>query len=226
MNRALLPTALALLTSLALAATTYRVTVNGQPSPDAAIVVNGKTYVPLSVLELLGVPVVQQGATLALGAPAAPRAAPGGANQRASLEGCIGETLFNGVWRLTVKAARPISRYNGQQPGYSLSLEWKNGTPQTIDALNTGVKAVTLVLADGSTLESDNVQALLYKKLPQGAGIPLDLPFYFAGSARPAPALAPPSKLLVEINPAGAAPSGVAYTTPTPSFRVRLDCQK
>ncbi|THF87018.1 hypothetical protein E7T09_07520 [Deinococcus sp. KSM4-11] len=215
---------LAALCTLALAAgTQYAVIVGGQVAPDQAIVVNGKTYVPLSALKLLGVASSLKGTTLTLGTQAA--ATPGGANQRASLEGCIGDTLFNGVWRLTVKSVQPITRYNGQQKGYSLNLEWKNGTAKTIDALNTGVKTLTLVLADGSTLTSEEYQNVTLKSLPQAAGTTLTLPFY-ADSATSAKGLAAASKFLVEINAAGAAPSGVAYTSPTPSFRVKLDCTK
>ncbi|WP_425145017.1 hypothetical protein [Deinococcus sp.] len=214
------------LTSLALAAANYSVIVNGQVAPEQAIVVGGKTYVPLSALKLLGVNTTLRGTTLTLGG-ATTAATPGGVNQRASLEGCLNETLFNGVWRLTVKTLRPISRYNGQQSGYSLSLEWKNGTAKTIDALNSGVKNISLVLADGNTLTADNDQDLKYKTLPQAAGITLALLFY-ATSAQTAAGLPAPSKLLVDIDPSrlNDLAQGVAYSTPTPSFRVKLDCQK
>lgn len=63
---------------------------------DKAIVVNGKTYVPLSVLKTLGVNSSLKGTTLTLGETAANQT-PGGTNQRSSLEGCLGVTLFNGV---------------------------------------------------------------------------------------------------------------------------------
>ena len=221
---ALLP--LALLSGLALAAgLNYSVVVNGQVAPDQAIVVGGKTYVPLSALKLLGVPSSLKGTTLTLGASPAAPTAPGGANQRASLEGCIGETLFNGVWRLTVTSVTPAVRYSGQQKGYNVKLSWKNGTARTIDALNTGTKAITLVLQDGSTLTSENEQDLKYKSLPQASGTTVGLVFW-ADSAQTAAGLAPPSKLLIEINASGAAASGVAYTAPNPSFRVRLDCSR
>ena len=217
---------LAVFTSFALAAgLNYSVIVNGQVAPDQAIVVGGKTYVPLSVLKLLGVPSSLKGSTLTLGAAATVGVAPGGANQRASLEGCIGETLFNGVWRLTVNSVKPVTRYNGQQKGYSLNLTWKNGTARTIDALNTGVKAITLALVDGNTLTSENEQALKYKSLPQAAGTTLELPFW-ADSAQTAAGLGQPSKLLMEIAAGGGATSGVTYTAPNPSFRVRLDCSR
>lgn len=219
--------ALALLTlalSPVAAAQSYSLVVNGQVAPAPAIVVNGQTYVPLSALKLLGIPSSLKGTTLTLGA--APATSPGGANQRASLEGCLGDTLFNGVWRMTVKSVRPISRYNGQQRGYAVALEWKNGSTATADALNTGVKNFQLVLQDGNTLDSENGQQLLYRKLAQGAGNTFTLEYY-ADSAQSA-RLTPADKLLVEIDPAVLRNTGVkaAYSTPTPSFRVRLNCSK
>jgi hypothetical protein len=213
------------------AGSSYSLMVNGQVSKEQAIVVAGKTYVPLTVLKSLGVTSSLKGTTLTLSNSASSNSASsvtaGGANQRASLEGCIGETLFNGVWRFTVLATKPISRYNGQQPGYSLNLEWKNGTKTTINALNTGIKTLNLVLEDGTVLQSEDVQNLTNKSLPQGAGIALDLAFY-AESGTPAEKLSKPAKFLVEIDPKVLINTGVpvAYSTPNPSFRVRLDCQK
>ncbi|WP_407571598.1 hypothetical protein [Deinococcus altitudinis] len=202
----------------------YNVVVNGQVVPDRAIVENGKTYVPLSVLKLLGIEAGLKGGTLTLGAQTAPGISPGGADQRASLEGCLNETLFNGVWRLTVNGVEEITRYNGQQAGYSLNVEWRNGTTKTIDALNTGVKTITLVLDNGNTLNAENEQDLKYKSLPQAAGTSLALTFW-ASSAETTAGLGKPSKLLIEINPSGYN-SAVTYSNKTPSFRVKLNCQK
>ncbi|AWN22514.1 hypothetical protein DKM44_04075 [Deinococcus irradiatisoli] len=216
--------ALVLLSGGAQAATSYSIIVNGQVAPAQAIVVGGQTYVPLSALKMLGVTSSLKGTTLTLGASAAPSTAPGGANQKASLEGCMNEALFNGVWRLTVNSFKPGVEY-GTHPGYILNLEWKNGTARSIDALTTGIKEFTLVLADGTTLTSDDLQQLKYRKLPQAAGMTFNIPFYADDAL---PSLAQPSKLLVEIDPsiAAATSSGVSYTTLTPSFRVRLDCRK
>lgn len=208
------------------AAQSYSLVVNGQPAPARAIVVNGQTYVPLSVLKTLGIPTSLAGSTLTLGMGASLVTSPGGTNQRASLEGCVGETLFNGVWRMTVKSVTPISRYNGQNKGYALTVEWKNGAATTADPLNSGVKSFQLILQDGSTLESENVQELLYRKLAQGAGNTFTLNFY-ADSAQ-SPRLTPADKLLVEIDPSVLRATGIkaTYTAPTPSFRVRLGCSK
>ena len=218
----------ALLSAVALAQASIKLVVNGQPSKLPAITVNGVTYIPLPTLEKAGAKVVRSSSGLTLTLPGFSSAVTdGGANQRVSLEGCIGETLFNGIWRLTVKALKPINRYNGQQLGYSLSLEWKNGAKVSADALNTGVKNLNLVLADGTVLQTDDAQNLTGKKLPQGAGVNLELMFY-AASGVTADRLGKPDKFLVEIDPLVLKRTGVAaaYTTPNPSFRVRLDCQK
>jgi hypothetical protein len=216
------------------AGTSYNLVINGQVSSERAIVVNGKTYVPLTVLKALGASSSLKGTTLTLSQSNAgdsnstpPGVTAGGANQRASLEGCINETLFNGIWRLTVTSTKTISRYNGQQPGYSLSLEWKNGAKVTTDALNTGIKSLNLALEDGTVLLTDDAQNLTNKTLPQGAGVTLNLAFY-TESGTSAESLSKPSKFLVEIDPKVLINTGVAaaYTAPNPSFRVRLDCQK
>ncbi len=221
----------ALLAAVALAQASIKLTVNGQPSALPAITVNGATYIPLSALERAGAKTVRtsSGLTLTLpgGSSASPSQTAGGANQRVSLEGCIGETLFNGIWRLTVKGIKAINRYNGQQLGYSVNLEWRNGAKVSADALNTGVKNLNLVLTDGTVLQTDDAQSLTNKKLPQGAGVALELPFY-AASGVTADRIGKPDKFLVEIDPLVLKRTGVAasYTTPNPSFRVRLDCQK
>ena len=221
----------ALLAAVALAQASLKLIVNGQPSTLPAITVNGATYIPLAALERAGAKVVRSSSGLTLTLPGGSSAIPGqtagGANQRVSLEGCIGETLFNGIWRLTVKSVKAINRYNGQQLGYSLSLEWKNGAKVSADALNTGIKNLNLVLSDGTVLQTDDVQSLTYKKLPQGAGVALELAFYTASGVT-ADKLGKPDKFLVEIDPLVLKSTGVAtaYTTPNPSFRVRLDCQK
>ena len=218
--------------AVALAQASLRLVVNGQPSALPAITVNNQTYVPLSALERAGAKVVRSSSGLTLILPGGPSANPnavaaGGANQRTSLEGCIAETLFNGIWRLSVKSVKPVSRYNGQQLGYSLSLEWKNGAKVTADALNTGVKTLNLVLEDGTVLQTDDAQSLTGKRLPQGAGVNLELTFY-AASGVTAEKLRKPAKFLLEIDPLVLKNTGVAaaYSTPNPSFRVMLDCQK
>lgn len=226
---------LAALSTLALAAgLSYSVVVNGQVAPDQAIVVNGKTYVPLSALKLLGVQSSLKGSTLTLGAQNAAATAPGGANQRASLEGCVGETLFNGVWRLTVKKVEAIGPNVGLGPGWGVTVELKNGTGTKTNLHDTGLTAVDLVMPDGNTLtweEYDAETNFIYKDLVQAGGVTYQLKFHVKDTATPASSVPRPAKLIVQLDPskmtAGYLRSAkVAYTTPAPSFRVDLTCQK
>lgn len=235
------PLALALvsLSGLALAATTsYSLIVAGQVATDKAIVVSGKTYVPLSALKLLGVTSSLKGSTLTLAPGSAGSAtSPGGANGRASLEGCLGETLFNGIWRLTVKRLDPITRDPGtgaSRPGWGLTVELRNGARATLAPTDTGVsgtgQGVNLILPDGSALEADSldIQKLTFAVMPQGGVAGHQIKYYFPLGTRPEAAVRP-IKFLLEIDksyPAIMQRRGTPYTSPTPSFRVRLDCQK
>ena len=221
--------------SLALAAGNLNIVVGGQAAPDPAITVGGKTYVPLSVFRLLNVATSVQGSTLTLGTPVAGTIAPGGSTQRASLEGCIGETLFNGVWRLKVTKLEqlPPNPQVGPGPGWGATIEVRNGTRVKTQIHDTGLTSIDMVTPDGNALklaEHDAEEKLIYKDVIQSGVITYRLGFYFA-DALPAAGLPRPSKLLVQFDPqkltAGYLKEAkVAYTTPTPSFRVRLDCQK
>ena len=225
----------ALLTSSALAAGLgYSVVVNGQVAPDQAIVVGGRTYVPLSALKLLGVQTSLRGNTLTLGAQGAPTAAPGGANQRASLEGCVGETLFNGVWRFTVRKVEAIGADVGLGPGWGVTAELRNGTGTKTSLHDTGLTSIELVQPGGNTFtfeERTAEEPFLYKEVTQAGGVTYQLRFHVQDARAEAASVPRPSKLVVQIDPkrltAGYLIAGkVAYTTPTPSFRVNLECQK
>lgn len=74
-------------------------------------------HLPLPAPETLGIPSSLAGSILKLGTDAAPNTSPGGANQRASPEGYVGETLFNGMWRMIVKSVTPMSRHNALESG-------------------------------------------------------------------------------------------------------------
>jgi hypothetical protein len=220
---------------LALAAgTTYSIVVNGQVAADKAIVVNGKTYVPLSALKALGVNSSLKGTTLTLssagGTPPAQAVAPGGTNQRAALEGCLGETLFNGIWRFTVRKLEPITE-NPNRLGWAVTVELRNGTKVATAPYRTGLESINLTLPGGNALEYDMSvgQTLTHHDLAQATGITVQLKYYFP-MGTPAENLPRPEKLVMQFDPAKLWDSvrreGAVYTTPNPSFRVRLGCQK
>lgn len=221
-----------MLTGLAFAQTTsYQLVINGQTDAAQAIVVDGQTYVPLEALQRAGVSASYDGNVLSMTVGNAVTA--GGANQRESLEGCMRQDFFNGIWRVKVLSVEPIMNDDGVA-GWGVNVEMKNGTAQTLTvAVDTGIsgtgEGIQLVLEDETILLVDpyDVQTLTFASLPQGGGITHQLKFFPAFGT--APNDAKPVKFLFEMKADGVANSiqqaGVAYSTPNPSLRVQLDCQ-
>lgn len=242
MNKPLALCTLLLIAPVAMAATTeFALVINGRTFTSRAIVVSGNTYVPLEALKAAGVGASQAGTVLSLTLPgAAPTASTaatppvaGGANQRLALEGCVGETLFNGIWRVTVTKVEPIKdvlHAGASIPGYGVTLEMRNGAAATLEPVFTGVKDFTIALADGNVLKASiDAQKFQYAKLPQGGLVSGQIKFYYP-KVMPDSEVQKASKLLIDIDPKGFENSmkadKVAYSTPTPGLRVRLDCQK
>jgi hypothetical protein len=212
------------------ASVNLKLSINGVTSSIPAIVQNGKTYIPLEALQKAGVKATVSKTDIKLEFPGAV----GGANQRASLEGCLGETLFNGVWRVKTLKLEPIKK-DGDTPGWGLMLEIKNGSKATITPVDAGFdgtgQGIQLAFADASTLNVDamEVQKLTFASLPAGGSVTQQLKFYYSlGTLEEN--VKRPTKFLLEINPKGIGDStkakGVAFSVPNPSLRVRLDCQK
>jgi hypothetical protein len=226
---------LALLLLLALApgfAQDYTLTIGGQPTPEAAITVDGKIYVPLTALEGAGVRVVLEGANLSLRFPGVQIT--GGSDQLPALEGCMGTDFFNGVWRFKVHSLEPLM---DDRPGWALDVEVRNGYGETLQPVFTGFSAdaerMQLVLPNNTPLEmtiSDTLagQGLSFANVPPGGVWRGTLRFHHPIGTPPEEAERP-VKLLVQINPDGVAwgvqgVEGVSYAVEHPSFRVDLTC--
>jgi hypothetical protein len=228
------------LLGLALAAdTTLKLTVNGKISSTPAIVVAGKTYLPLDALEKAGLKVVRSNGALAVTLPGASSSTPsgtgaGGANERVSLEGCLGEQLFNGVWRIRASKLERANK-DADVPGWGVMLEVRNGSKATITPVDAGFdptgQGIQLAFDDATTIPVDplEVQKLTFASLPPGGAVTQQLKFYYPFGTKE-DAVKTPVKFLLEINPKGIGDStkakGVMFTVPNPSLRVRLDCQK
>lgn len=215
--------------SVALAQTvrTLPLSVNGRSSSTPAVVIDGRTYVPVEALRAAGVTVTQAGGRVTVTVPAP---ATGGANQTAALEGCVGDTLFNGVWRARVTNVSSVSGPDGQR-GYGITLEFRNGTTQQRDLAGTGAAGEAyeltnfqLALRDGSTLTPSgsilDLQAIATRPVPQGAPHVFRLQYFPPAGA--SGALTDADRLVVAIARAGNAP----YSVPNPSLRVRLNCSR
>lgn len=227
------------LASLALAASTrLSVTVNGRGTTEHAVVIDGRTYVPLSSLKLMGVNAKVTGSTLALtsattSSSAGQSPAAGGANQLNALEGCIGETLFNGLWRVQITSLEAIRSTDAEaRPGWAVNLEMRNGARKTLSMMSTGFGSgtgtgATLVLPDGRTLDivqNDFLQAWS-KQVIQGGVNRFTLRYFFP-SGTPDTQVVRPSKFILQIDPRIPDYEGVKYSVPDPSLRVRLDCSR
>ena len=220
------------LLGLAFAAdTTLKLSINGKASSTPAIVVAGKTYLPLDALEKAGLKVVRSNGALAVTLPGA---VTGGANERVSLEGCLGEQLFNGVWRIRASKLERVNK-DADTPGWGLTLEVRNGSKATITPVDAGFdptgQGIQLAFDDATTIPVDplDVQKLTFASLPPGGPVSHQLKFYYPFGTKE-DAVKTPVKFLLEINAKGIGDGtkarGVAFTVPNPSLRVKLDCQK
>lgn len=225
-----LPIGTALLATVALAQAvrTYTLTVDGKASTVGAIVVNGRTYVPLDALRAAGATATLSGDRLALTLPRG--AATGGADQKPALEGCANETLFNGVWRFRVLNQDGTVGPDGKF-AYVFTVEFRNGTARPLDLNVSGAAGpileltnMQLALKDGKTLPPGGSildrQAIATKSVPQGAPHAFRLTYFPEPDA--SGNYAQPDKLVVAVSPT---PS-VKYPVPNPSFRIRLDCAR
>ncbi len=220
--RTRLRTALALvtLTALASAALAAKTTVSiaGQTVTVDSTVVKGRTYIDLKQLQ------------------DALKAA-GGANQGASVTGCLNEALFNGIWRLRVtKVEAAPNPDRGNLPAYHLTMQLTNGTAKTLDPDSTGIQtgnAYNVFFADGNSIAapvstSVRFQDKTWAKLPQGAGENLE--FWFTpddGRTLDQLKTGMPQKFLFEVKPDELDKDlKVGYTVKDPSFRVNLTCTK
>lgn len=213
---------------LALAQTVQRsleIVVNGQKSSAKAIVVQGKTYIPIDVMKSLGVNASLTGNSVSLGAQ-------GGANQVAALEGCINETLFNGVMRFKVikfERLETLPKWEGIK-GWAVTTEVRNATQVTITPGDLGVYGATLALANGTVNDIGKISATsrefskdIYNSLPPGGANTLVIRF----GDNDTPADVQPTKLVLTVDPKRAKPEVRGrFGGSDVSFRMKLDCTK
>lgn len=222
--------------------------LNGKVSPDKTVVVGGRVYVPLSALQSLGIQVSTGSGVTSLTGGKSVAAAPsttttastpnngaGGANQKASVTGCMNEWLFNGVWRMRVtKVQTTVNPNRGDRPAWGVTIEIKNGTTQTLTMSQNGISydnAINLSFDDGSSMGSASRSAWqdkTYTKLPQGVGTVHQFVIEPDDALTMAQLQAnPPTKFLFEVaKKVDSSAKGVAFSVPDPSFRVDLTCKK
>jgi hypothetical protein len=171
---------------------------------------------------------VALGAMPSLSHAATPRPA-GGANQRPSVEGCMGQTLFNGVWRLKVTGSElKTNPDDADSKNWAITLELRNGKNAQNSPADSGFQDYPqIAFADGTVLDMETTtakvqyqKAIYYKSLPPG-GVAATTMWYRLDEAH---ASQTPTKLLISIKPTEYGKT-FGYTVKDPSFRVKLDCK-
>ncbi len=182
-----------------------------------------KTAILATILVLSGTPAGQLAASMHAHATA------GGANQRVSLEGCAGQWLFNGVWRVRVDKIAPITLPDAGNPGFALTVRFRNGTSRTTSMAYSGVGETNLVLGDGTQLGIDQTldrvaySTMTNTDLVPGAGLTQVLKYYLPTKTTTEQK---PVKWLVEMHQNTTGSRAPHYTTKSPSLRVNLTCKK
>jgi hypothetical protein len=206
------------------------VTINGKSSSDKAVVLSGKTYYPESVLKALGISVKRVGNTVALTS----KGTAGGANQTAALEGCIGETLFNGGLRVTLHSFEPFKK-DDKAVGWTADLEFRNGTPAANNLYSMGMDGGTswyIAYNDDSTYPfymSDSNGISGSRDIPPGSSYRIKINFGPDTSNNrdlPFDPERKPTKLLLGFKKSGASADVEKLLVANPSFRIKLDCKK
>jgi hypothetical protein len=162
----------------------------------------------------------------ALSTPAPHATTAGGSHQLGALQGCVDQWVFNGVWRVRVTKVSSIASPFGALPGYSVSLDVRNGSKSDAMLMQTGVSAPVLALADGNILELSTEDGVawnnkFFENLPPSAGFTISLPYYM--STKPA-SMPKPQKLIVEIDAKKAWHGQPHYQVGDPSLRIDLNC--
>lgn len=207
-----------------------KLTINGKPAGNA-IMVGGQTYVPLSALKNAGVGAVQGPGTLSLTLGQV-GGTTGGANQVAALSGCLGQTFFNGVWRVTFSNLR-FDASDSTNLKWLYDVEVRNATKNSLAPVSGGLNPdsdhLSILGPDGTPFELSTGdlmagQKLGFATLPPGGVWKGTLQVHDPNGAQ---ASRPPVKLLWQIKPTeNDAVAKLPWNVKDPSFRVDLTCKK
>ncbi len=206
----------------------FSLTTNGKINTEKAIVLNNKTYYPESALKALGVSVKRNGNIIALVA----NTIAGGANQTAALEGCIGETLFNGALRVTLHSFEILQK-DGVNTGWTADLEFRNGTPTTSALYNFGIEQNFYIAYDDASTypfyvyDANGISGA--RDIPAASSYRVKINFWPETSNAPSLPFDPsrkPVKLLLGFKKVSASSDNQKLLVADPSFRFKLDCKK
>lgn len=190
--------------------------VNGRAHASQAVTIGAQTYVPLSVLKELGVAYAVSGTTLSVGTT-------GGATQTRALEGCLGQELFNGNWRVRVEDVTFGKAKYGGRPTWFVKVRYGNASSAPnklyINSLQSTGEPMVLILKDGTQLSLLGVQEGNGEQFAPASQRTLTYGFGQSGLLENNP----PVKMLLLFKEK---PSVGTYTVSDPNMRFDLTCQK
>lgn len=158
--------------------------------------------------------------------------AQGGSFEIPAAQGCMNQSMSNGLWRVRASAIDPYSSdVGGPQIGWQVTEDWTSLAHQTIVAGDTNISVQQLVLGNGDTLESDagvtstgSFAELTLRTFAPGATFTyrqkfLQIPFNTVDK---------PVKLIVTFDSATEKKITYRpqYKVDPPNFRINLECTK
>ncbi|HXN08537.1 MAG TPA: hypothetical protein VN860_02620 [Candidatus Acidoferrales bacterium] len=166
---------------------------------------------------------------LALGSALVPRTALAEALPAAG-EGCMGQWMFNGIWRVRVTKVDPLNDSGGKQIGWLVTEQWRNGTDRKLAPGNTFAKDQVLVLANGAQIAATETtqgtlssQDLGFHDFPPSAQYTHLQKFIAAGALD---ASNKPAAVVIPFDAAKEAANKPLppYSVNPPNFKIKLDC--
>jgi hypothetical protein len=145
------------------------------------------------------------------------------------LEGCLNQTLFNGVWQLKARTLERIPKI-----GWGLTLKVRNGSHTTIMPIEAGIGGTgTGIRMTGQArslkVDSFDVATLTAKNLLPNAAVTGQLEFHDP-YGKVIDISNNPTRFLLEVDPKrmdeATREKGVTFNVPQPGFVIRLDCKK
>jgi hypothetical protein len=156
--------------------------------------------------------------------------AAGGSSEIPGAQGCMKQTMSNGIWQMRATAIGPDSP-DGTQIGWAVTEQWTNQTKRRLTPSDTAVGDQQLVFESGNTVAATNstVASLVMQKLTFNDFAP-GASFTYVQLFRPTgfDATDKPVKLIVTFDASAEKQRTTLpqYTSNPPNFRISLGCSK